>query len=120
MRSKKPNSKKQNVYDSTKMEEAINAVNAGTTYQTAAKLYGVPRTTLRRQHISMYRNKKVTRFFFFFFMFICFCLSFTAITQYVRNFGILCCLTTPGLRKDIRRQIRQFYSHQVLYYVYYY
>ena len=36
------------------------------------------------------------------------------------EFGILCCLTTPGLRKDIRRQIRQLYLHQVLYYVYYY
>ena len=36
------------------------------------------------------------------------------------NFGILCCLTTPGLRKDIWRQIRQLYSRQVLYYVYYY
>ena len=36
------------------------------------------------------------------------------------NFGILCCLTTPGLRKDIWRQIRQLYSHQVLYYIYYY
>ena len=36
------------------------------------------------------------------------------------EFVILCCLTTPGLRKDIRRQMRQLYSHQVLYYVYYY
>ena len=27
------------------------------------------------------------------------------------EFGILCCLTTPGLRKDIRHQIRQLYSH---------
>ena len=26
------------------------------------------------------------------------------------EFGVLCCLTTPGLRKDIRRQIRQLYS----------
>ena len=25
------------------------------------------------------------------------------------GFGVLCCLTTPGLRKDIRRQIRQLY-----------
>ena len=34
-------------------------------------------------------------------------------------FGVLCCLTTPGLRKDIRRQIRQLYSHKVTYYVHY-
>ena len=33
------------------------------------------------------------------------------------EFGVLCCLTTPGLRKDIRRQIQQLYSHQVIYYV---
>ena len=30
------------------------------------------------------------------------------------EFGILCCLATSGLRKDIQRQIRQLYSHQVL------
>ena len=24
----------------------------------------------------------------------------------IQEFGVLCCLTTPGLRKDIRRQIR--------------
>ena len=35
------------------------------------------------------------------------------------EFGVLCCLTTPGLRKDIRRQIRQLYSHKVTYYVNY-
>ena len=35
------------------------------------------------------------------------------------EFGVLCCLTTPGLRKDIRRQIRQLYSHKVTYYVHY-
>ena len=35
------------------------------------------------------------------------------------EFGVLCCLTTPGLRKDIRRQIRQLYSHEVTYYVHY-
>ena len=35
------------------------------------------------------------------------------------SFGVLCCLTTPGLRKDIRRQIRQLYSQQVTYYVHY-
>ena len=37
----------------------------------------------------------------------------------MRSFGVLCCLTTPGLRKDIRRQLRQLYSHQVTYYVHY-
>ena len=36
-----------------------------------------------------------------------------------KEFGVLCCLTTPGLRKDIRRQIRQLYSHKVTYYVHY-
>ena len=36
-----------------------------------------------------------------------------------KEFGVLCCLTTPGLRKDIRRQIRQLYSHKITYYVYY-
>ena len=30
------------------------------------------------------------------------------------------CLTTPGLRKDIQRQIQQLYWHEVIYYVYYY
>ena len=29
------------------------------------------------------------------------------------EFGVLCCLTTPGLRKDIRHQIRQLYSDKV-------
>ena len=37
----------------------------------------------------------------------------------VWSFGVLCCLTTPGLRKDIRRQIRQLYSHKITYYVHY-
>ena len=37
----------------------------------------------------------------------------------IQEFGVLCCLTTPGLRKDIRRQIRQLYSHKVTYYVHY-
>ena len=32
-----------------------------------------------------------------------------------QEFGVLCCLTTPGLRKDIRRQIRQLYSHKITY-----
>ena len=36
------------------------------------------------------------------------------------EFGVLCCLMMPGLRKDIRYQIRQLYSHQVTYYVHYY
>ena len=36
-----------------------------------------------------------------------------------KEFGVLCCLTTPGLRKDIRRQIRQLYSHKITYYVHY-
>ena len=36
-----------------------------------------------------------------------------------KEFGVLCCLTTPGLRKDIRRQIRQLYSHKNTYYVHY-
>ena len=31
------------------------------------------------------------------------------------EFGVLCCLTTPGLRKDIRRQIRLLYSHKITY-----
>ena len=35
------------------------------------------------------------------------------------SFGVLCCLT-PGLRKDIQRQIQQLHSHQVIYYIYYY
>ena len=38
---------------------------------------------------------------------------------HLTEFGVLCCLTTPGLRKDIRRQIRQLYSHKVTYYVHY-
>ena len=29
--------------------------------------------------------------------------------------GVLCCLTMPGLRKDIRRQIRQLHSHKIAY-----
>ena len=37
----------------------------------------------------------------------------------IMEFGVLCCLTTPGLRKDIRRQIRQLYLHKVTYYVHY-
>ena len=32
----------------------------------------------------------------------------------VKEFGVLCCLKTPGLRKDIRRQTRQLYSHQAV------
>ena len=36
------------------------------------------------------------------------------------EFGVLCCLTTPGLRKDIRRQIRQLYSHKITYYVHFF
>ena len=40
-------------------------------------------------------------------------------TAFVTGSGSLCCLTMPGLRKDIRRQIRQLYSHQVTYYVHY-
>ena len=35
------------------------------------------------------------------------------------EFGVLCCLTTLGLRKDIRRQTRQLYSHKNTYYVHY-
>ena len=31
------------------------------------------------------------------------------------EFELLCCLTRPGLRKDIRSHIRQLYSHQVIY-----
>ena len=34
------------------------------------------------------------------------------------EFGVLCCLTTPGLRKDIRRQIRRLYSHKKLHIMY--
>ena len=37
----------------------------------------------------------------------------------IKEFGVLCCLTTPGLRKDMRRQIRQLYSQKVTYYVHY-
>ena len=36
------------------------------------------------------------------------------------EFEFLCCLITPGHRKDIWRHIWQLYSHQVTYYVYYY
>ena len=36
-----------------------------------------------------------------------------------KEFGVLCCLMTPGLRKDIRRQIQQLYSHKVTYYRHY-
>ena len=30
------------------------------------------------------------------------------------SFEFLCCLRTPGLRKDIRRHIRQSYSHYII------
>ena len=33
----------------------------------------------------------------------------------VLEFGVLCCLTTTGLRKDIRHQIRRLYSHKITY-----
>ena len=32
---------------------------------------------------------------------------------------VLCYLTTPGLKKDIRHQIQQLCSHKVTYYVHY-
>ena len=47
-------------------------------------------------------------------------IAITSVASRSLEFGVLCCLTTPGLRKDIRRQIRQLYSHKITYYVHFF